>query len=73
LAHLATQASETAQRRFSDSMGDMLKQVDGSLVAIERLVQDRLGRRLFDMAAVALMTGGITAAAALFGVWMFGR
>jgi len=73
LAHLATQASETAQRRFTDSMGDMLKQVGGSLVAIERLVQDRLGRRLFDMAAVALMTGGITAAVALVGVWMIGR
>ena len=73
LAHLATQASETAQRRFTDSMGDMLKRVDVSLVAIERLVQDRPGRRLFDMAAVALMTGGITAAAALFGVWMIGR
>jgi len=73
LAHLATQASETAQRRFTDSMGDMLKRVDVSLVAIERLVQDRPGRRLFDMAAVALMTGGITAAAALLGVLMIGR
>ena len=73
LAHLATQASETAQRRFTDSMGDMLKRVEVSLVAIERLVQDRLGRRLFDMAAVALMTGGITAAVALVGVWMIGR
>ena len=73
LAHLATQASETAQRRFTDSMGDMLKRVDVALVAIERLVQDRHGRRLFDMAAVALMTGGITAAVALVGVWMIGR
>ena len=73
LAHLATQASETAQRRFTDSMGDMLKRVDVSLVAIERLVQDLPGRRLFDMAAVALMTGGITAAVALFGVWVIGR
>jgi hypothetical protein len=72
LAHLATQASETAQHRFTDSMGDMLKRVDVSLVAIERLVPDRPARRLFDLAAVALMTGGITAAAALFGVWMIG-
>jgi hypothetical protein len=73
LAHLATQASETAQRRFTDSMGDMLKRVEVALVAIERLVQNRSDRRLFDMAAVALMTGGITAAAALVGAWMFVR
>ncbi len=73
LAQLATQASETAQRRFTDSMGDMMKRVDVALVAIERLVQDRPGRRLFDMAVVAFMAGGITAAAAIVGVWLLGR
>jgi len=73
LAHLATQASETAQRRFTDSMGGMLQRVDGSLVAIERLVYHQSDRRLLYLAGVAILAGISAAAAAVCGVWLVGH
>ena len=73
LAHLATQASETAQRRFTDSMGGMLQQVSVSLVAIERLVHNRSDQHLFYLAGVAILAGISAAAAAVCGVWLVGH
>jgi hypothetical protein len=70
IAQLATHASETAHRRFTDSMGDLLTRVDMSLVGIERLVLNGRDRRLFDLVAAAFMSGGITAVVALVGVWL---